>query len=152
MVAPLPTTDPPRRALLVAVLAGLLVKEWQMVRELAMLHAWLDSWSGLGAVVVGDAALRLRPVANPRQERMAGDVPLSKSHPTPVGRASSHLVANAVARRAGGRVAGTAHAVRSGLLARRVDSAVIFADGVASPLRRELEGGAEEDSGEIATS
>ena len=32
---------------------GLLVKEWQMVRELAMLHAWLDSWSGLGAIVVG---------------------------------------------------------------------------------------------------
>jgi len=53
VVAPLPTTDPPRRALLVAVLAGLLVKEWQMVRELAMLHAWLDSGSGLGAIVVG---------------------------------------------------------------------------------------------------
>ena len=53
MVAPLPTTDPPRRAVLVAVLAGLLVKEWQMVRELAMLHAWLDSGSGLGAIVVG---------------------------------------------------------------------------------------------------
>jgi len=139
-----------RRVLLVAALAGVRVKS--RAPELAMLHAWLDSWSGLGAVVVGDAALRLRPVANPRQERMAGDVPLSKSHPTPVGRASSHLVANAVARRAGGRVAGTAHAVRSGLLARRVDSAVIFADGVASPLRRELEGGAEEDPGEIATS
>ena len=60
MVAPLPTTDPPRRAVLVAVLAGLLVKEWQMVRELAMLHAWLDSGSGLGAIVVGRASTATR--------------------------------------------------------------------------------------------
>ena len=29
--------------LAIVLLAGLLVKEWQMVRELAMLHAWLDS-------------------------------------------------------------------------------------------------------------
>ena len=39
--------------LAIVLLAGLLVKEWQMVRELAMLHAWLDSGSGLGAIVVG---------------------------------------------------------------------------------------------------
>ena len=61
----------PRRALLVAALAGLLVKEWLSVRELAMRHAWLDTWSGLGAIVVGmlrhgdDVSLTRRLVPRP---------------------------------------------------------------------------------------
>jgi len=42
-----------RRLLLVAALGFVLLERWQSVRELVMLHAWLDSWSGLGAIVVG---------------------------------------------------------------------------------------------------
>src|SRR2546428_2683018 len=42
-----------RRALLVAALGFALLERWQSVRELVTLHAWLDSWSGLGAIVVG---------------------------------------------------------------------------------------------------
>ena len=42
-----------RRALLVAALGFALLNRWQAVRELVMLQAWLDSWSGLGAIVVG---------------------------------------------------------------------------------------------------
>src|SRR2546427_13241038 len=42
-----------RRLLLVAALGFVLLERWQSVRELVMLHAWLDTWSGLGAVVVG---------------------------------------------------------------------------------------------------
>ena len=42
-----------RRALLVAALGFALLERWQSARELAIIHAWLDSWSGLGAVVVG---------------------------------------------------------------------------------------------------
>src|SRR5438876_10191154 len=41
----------PRRALLLAALAAMRVKT--DAPELAILHAWLDSWSGLGLVVVG---------------------------------------------------------------------------------------------------
>src|SRR5881628_2263562 len=41
----------PRRALLLAALAAVRVKT--DAPELAILHAWLDSWSGLGLVVVG---------------------------------------------------------------------------------------------------
>jgi hypothetical protein len=40
-----------RRALLVAALAAVLVKSCEP--EFAMIHTWLDSWSGLGAIVVG---------------------------------------------------------------------------------------------------
>jgi len=42
-----------RRLLLVAALGFVLLERWPSVRELVMLHAWLDTWSGLGAVVVG---------------------------------------------------------------------------------------------------
>src|SRR2546425_3365610 len=42
-----------RRALLVAALGFALLERWQSVRELVTLHAWLDSWSGLGSIVVG---------------------------------------------------------------------------------------------------
>src|SRR2546425_9275632 len=42
-----------RRALLVAALGFALLERWQSVRELVTLHAWLDSWSGLGLGVVG---------------------------------------------------------------------------------------------------
>src|SRR2546422_6077516 len=42
-----------RRALLVAALGFALLERWQSVRELVTLHAWLDTWSGLGAIVVG---------------------------------------------------------------------------------------------------
>ncbi len=56
-----------RRALLCAALAAVLVKSRE--RELAMVHAWLDSWSGLGAIVVGmrrhDLLLRPDRVARP---------------------------------------------------------------------------------------
>ena len=41
-----------RRALLLAALAAVRVKEWQTVPELAMFHARLDT-GGLGAIVVG---------------------------------------------------------------------------------------------------
>jgi len=41
----------PRRALLLAALAAVRVKT--QAPEFAILHAWLDSWSGLGLVVVG---------------------------------------------------------------------------------------------------
>ena len=41
-----------RRLLLVAALGFVLLERWQSVRELIMLHAWLDSWAGLGAIVV----------------------------------------------------------------------------------------------------
>jgi len=41
----------PRRALLLAALAAMRVKT--DAPELAILHAWPDSWSGLGLVVVG---------------------------------------------------------------------------------------------------
>jgi len=40
----------PRRALLLAALAAVRVKA--RAPELAIVHAWLDSWSGLGLVVV----------------------------------------------------------------------------------------------------
>ena len=42
-----------RRPLLITALAAVRIREWGSVRELAMLHAWLDSWAGLGAIVVG---------------------------------------------------------------------------------------------------
>src|SRR3989454_12368588 len=42
-----------RRSLLVATLGFVLRGNWRSVGELAILHAWLDTWSGLGAVVVG---------------------------------------------------------------------------------------------------
>src|SRR5437879_3712696 len=41
----------PRRALLLAALAAVRVKT--QAPEFAILHAWLDSWSGLGLIVVG---------------------------------------------------------------------------------------------------
>ncbi len=47
------TSSDARRALLSAALGFVLLKEWQSVRELVMLHAWLDSWNGIGLVVVG---------------------------------------------------------------------------------------------------
>ena len=42
-----------RRSLLVAALGFVLFGNWHSVPELVTLHAWLDTWSGLGAVVVG---------------------------------------------------------------------------------------------------
>ena len=42
-----------RRALLIAALAALRVKSREP--ELALVHAWLDSWSVIGLVVVGMA-------------------------------------------------------------------------------------------------
>jgi len=42
-----------RRSLLVATLGFVLRGNWRSVGELAILHAWLDTWSGLGAIVVG---------------------------------------------------------------------------------------------------
>ncbi len=42
-----------RRSLLVSALGFVLLGNWRSVRELVTLHAWLDTWSGLGAVVVG---------------------------------------------------------------------------------------------------
>ena len=41
----------PRRALLLAALAAVRVKT--QAPEFAILHAWLDSWSGLGQIVLG---------------------------------------------------------------------------------------------------
>jgi len=41
-----------RRSVLVAALGFVLLGNWQSVPELVILHAWLDTWSGLGAVVV----------------------------------------------------------------------------------------------------
>src|SRR2546427_605651 len=55
---------------------------------------------------------------------MARDVPPSESRPPPVGRPGAPLVADAVEGRPGGRVAGAAHGVRSGLLAQRGVAAV----------------------------
>src|SRR2546421_27753 len=46
-------TADPRRRLLVAALGFVLLGQWEPVRELVMFHAWLDSWVGLGAIVVG---------------------------------------------------------------------------------------------------
>src|SRR2546425_10549516 len=42
-----------RRSLLSAALGFVLLGSWRSVRELVILHAWLDTWSGLGAIVVG---------------------------------------------------------------------------------------------------
>src|SRR5712691_10319297 len=42
-----------RLSLLVAALGLVLVKNWRSVPEVVTLHAWLDTWSGLGAIVVG---------------------------------------------------------------------------------------------------
>ena len=42
-----------RRSLLVSALGFVLLGNWRSVGELAILHAGLDTWSGLGAVVVG---------------------------------------------------------------------------------------------------
>jgi len=42
-----------RRSLLVAALGFVLLANWRSVPELVTLHAWLDTWSGLGAIVVG---------------------------------------------------------------------------------------------------
>ena len=42
-----------RRALLIAALAAVRVRKRQFVRELVLLHAWLDLRSGLGLIVVG---------------------------------------------------------------------------------------------------
>src|SRR2546425_11229970 len=46
-----PSLGPRRRALLLAALAAVRVNS--RAQELVMLHAWLDAWSGLGAIVVG---------------------------------------------------------------------------------------------------
>ena len=59
-----------RRALLVAALAAVLVKSREP--EFAMIHAWLDSWSGLGAIVVPDAAARLRRDSDSGQPQAKG--------------------------------------------------------------------------------
>src|SRR5262249_51052585 len=42
-----------RRSLLVAALGFVLLRNWRSGPELVTLHAWLDTWSGLGAIVVG---------------------------------------------------------------------------------------------------
>src|SRR2546425_8026149 len=42
-----------RRSLLSAALGFVLLENWRSVRELVILHAWLDTWSGLGVIVVG---------------------------------------------------------------------------------------------------
>ena len=42
-----------RRSLLVAAPGFVLLGNWRSMRELVILHAWLDTWSGLGAIVVG---------------------------------------------------------------------------------------------------
>src|SRR2546425_8787809 len=42
-----------RRSLLVAALGFVLLRNWRSVPELVTLHAWLDTWSGLGAIVIG---------------------------------------------------------------------------------------------------
>jgi len=42
-----------RRSLLAAALGFVLLENWRSVRELVILHAWLDTWSGLGVIVVG---------------------------------------------------------------------------------------------------
>ncbi len=44
-MAPAPFSSP--------ALAAVRIKKWRSVRELVMLQAWLDTWSGLGAIVVG---------------------------------------------------------------------------------------------------
>src|SRR2546422_10862960 len=41
-----------RRSLLVAAPGFVLLGNWRSMRELVILHAWLDTWSGLGAIVV----------------------------------------------------------------------------------------------------
>jgi hypothetical protein len=40
-----------RRSVLVAALGFVLLRNWQSVPELVILHAWLDTWAGLGAIV-----------------------------------------------------------------------------------------------------
>src|SRR2546428_2966222 len=42
-----------RRSLLVAALGFVLFGNWHSVPEVVTLHAWLDTWSGLGAIIVG---------------------------------------------------------------------------------------------------
>src|SRR5207245_4540271 len=39
-----------RHSLLIAALGFVLLENWRSVRELVALHAWLDTWSGLGAI------------------------------------------------------------------------------------------------------
>src|SRR5438876_2284079 len=67
----------------------------------------------------GDAAARLRPVTHQRRERLAGDLPSPEPFHAAVGGPSPQLVADSLASRAGGRVAGAEHAVRPGLLPQR---------------------------------
>src|SRR2546429_7944747 len=42
-----------RRSLLVVALGFVLLGNWRSGPELVTLHAWLDTWSGLGALFVG---------------------------------------------------------------------------------------------------
>src|SRR2546425_97047 len=99
----------PRRTLLLAALAAMRVKT--DAPELAILHAWLDSWSGLGLVVVG--------MQRHGYDLLASDVPSPEPRFVPVGRAGADVVADAVACGAGGGVAGAEDVVRRRLLAHR---------------------------------
>ena len=47
-----------RRSVLVAALGFVLLGNWQSVPELVILHAWLDTWSGLGGLVVASTSRR----------------------------------------------------------------------------------------------
>src|SRR5437016_11941818 len=88
----------------------------------------------------GDAAARLRLVTHQRRERLASDLPSPEPFHAAVGWPSPQLVADSLASRAGGRVAGAEHAVRSGLLAQRgvaaIDGGARAADGVDVPRKR----------------
>ena len=111
-----------RRALLVAALGFALLEH--QTDELDVLHAWLDSWRGIGLIVVGMARhgydLSLTSDENGWRATF-----LHRSHVNAaVGRPSAQVVADALARCPGGRVARAAHAVCGGLLAHGGDAAV----------------------------
>src|SRR2546427_1812857 len=112
----------PRRALLLAALAAVRVKT--QAPEFAILHAWLDSWSGLGLIVLGMHRHGYDLSLTHDRNGWRADLPPPEPRPIPMGRAGAVLVADAMASHPGGPLAGAEHAVRLRLLRHRRLAAV----------------------------
>ena len=95
-----------RRSLLVAALGFVVLENWRSVPEVVTLHAWLDTWSGLGAIVVGMDRHGYELWLAKRPERVAFDLPSSESPHAAVGQPGAQVVADGLASRPRGRVAG----------------------------------------------
>src|SRR5437660_12733263 len=98
-----------RRVLLIAALAAVRVKSREP--ELALVHALLDSWRGLGLLTAGMRRHGYDLSLTSDASGWRATFPSPEPFHAAVGGPSPQLVADSLASRAGGRVAGAEHAV-----------------------------------------